>query len=115
MNEFLNYKFENFVKSLSPHADKNYSLWAATKYLKRPKQLKFPIKKADNTWAETDLEKAERLADHFEMAFQPHNDIAAPSSDSENESSTDNRDSEPHSLREVSSLKTRKSRKIPPV
>ncbi|CAH0767816.1 unnamed protein product, partial [Bemisia tabaci] len=49
------------------------------------------------------------------MAFQPHNDIAAPSSDSENESSTDNPDSEPHSRREVSSLKTRKSRNIPPV
>lgn len=70
---FLNNKFERFLLSLSDKKDKDYTLWAATKYLKRPKQLNFPIKKKDGTWAETDKDKAEILADHFENTFKPHN------------------------------------------
>ena len=97
---------------MSPSADKNYSLWAATKYLKRPKQLKFPISKPDNTWANTDAEKAEVLADHFEAAFQPHKDLETLS---DSDVSTGSSDSDLQNEGEVSTLKPRKIKKIPPV
>lgn len=75
MKEFLNFNCEKFINSLSPTANKNYWLWAATKYLKKPKQLKFPISEPDKTWANTDAEKAEIFADHFKTAIQPHRDL----------------------------------------
>ena len=47
-------------------------MWKATKYLKRPAQLKFPIMRDDGSWASTNQEKAEVVADHFENVFQPN-------------------------------------------
>lgn len=68
-------KFEKFVKALSPSKDNDYSLWKATKYLKRPAQSRLPIRKGDGSWANTSQEKADLLANHFENVFQPNEGV----------------------------------------
>lgn len=72
LSKYKNEKFENFIKSLSPKKEHDYSLWKATKYLKRPAQLKLPIRKSDGSWAVSSQDKANLLADHYQKVFQPH-------------------------------------------
>lgn len=54
-------------------ADKSidYSLWKATKGLKRPKTQAAPIRKDNNEWARSDKEKADVFANQLERTFQP--------------------------------------------
>lgn len=65
-------KFENFVKNLSPNKHHDYSLWKATKYLKKPYQTSWPLRDKDDKWAISGQEKANVLAKHYEKVFQPH-------------------------------------------
>ena len=51
INEHNNNEFTKFIEILSAHENSNYSLWKATKKIKRPKKLVPAIRKADNTWA----------------------------------------------------------------
>lgn len=64
--------FQEHLSNLSPYADHDYSLWKATKYMKRPKQSIPPIKKSDGTWAREEQEKAEAFAEHLFHVFKPH-------------------------------------------
>lgn len=67
-----NEKFQDFTSKLSPTEASDYSLWKATKYLKRPQMLLPPIMKQDGTWAKSAKEKAETFASHYEEVFKPH-------------------------------------------
>lgn len=66
--------FENYLNSLSPEADSDYSLWKATRRFKRPIVHVPPIRNAQNLWARKNSEKAELFAEHLASVFQP-NDI----------------------------------------
>jgi hypothetical protein len=63
--------FEDRLANLSADADKDYSLWKATRRLKRPIQQVPPLK-YNGRWLRRDEEKAELFAEHLESVFQPH-------------------------------------------
>lgn len=71
LREITNKKFHDYINSLSPNSENDYSLWKATKKLKRPKQTHPPIRKADGSWARSEKEKATRFAEHLFSVFQP--------------------------------------------
>jgi len=67
-----NQGIQRYLSELSPSAETNYSLWKATKRLKRP-QIQFsPIRKQDGRWARSDEEKAEVFAEHLSKVFESH-------------------------------------------
>ena len=72
LSDYRNEQFEKFISNLSAREESDYTLWKATKYLKRPFQISFPIKKMDGGWASNSQEKANTLADHLEQVFQPN-------------------------------------------
>lgn len=63
--------FEEYTRGLSATEITDYSLWKATKYLKRPKQYSPPLKNIDGSWAKSSNEKASAFAKHFLTVFQP--------------------------------------------
>lgn len=63
--------FEHFLENLTPTIDTNYSLWKATRNLKRPRQQASPIKTEEGKWLRSDQEKADAFAEHLERVFQP--------------------------------------------
>lgn len=64
--------FKNYISELSSSKDTNYSLWKATKSLKRPQQHQPPIRLNDGEWARSDSDKAKAFANHLEGVFAPH-------------------------------------------
>ncbi|KAL4097373.1 hypothetical protein QTP88_022162 [Uroleucon formosanum] len=64
-----NQSYNNYVESLTT---KNSSLWKATKSLLRLNQPTPPLRNEDNSWAPTDIDKANILAQHLENSFSPH-------------------------------------------
>lgn len=72
LDKFRNEKFEKFITSLGAREIDDYSLWKATKYLKRPAQLSFPIRNSEGGWASNSQEKADVIAKHLENTFQPN-------------------------------------------
>ncbi|KAL0107445.1 hypothetical protein PUN28_015783 [Cardiocondyla obscurior] len=66
-NENINF----YLKNLTNSKESEYSLWKATRKLKRPKIYNPPIRRSDNTWARDNRSKAEAFADHLEKTFQP--------------------------------------------
>ena len=69
-----------YLQDLTDDASTDYSLWKATKRLKRPVRSIPPLRKLDRTWAKDDKEKADVFAAHLERTFQPHGErmLAAP-------------------------------------
>ena len=57
-----------YLQNLTADKSTEYSLWKATK---RPKMQATPIKKDNDEWARSDMEKAEIFADLLERTFQP--------------------------------------------
>ena len=49
-----------------------YSLWKATKKLKRPKTVSPPLRQTNGCWARSDEEKCATFAEHLKDVFQPH-------------------------------------------
>lgn len=70
--ELKNAYFQEKLTNLTPSPRSDYSLWKATRYLKRPKLTFSPIRKPDGNWARSSKERAEVFAAHFEKIFQPH-------------------------------------------
>lgn len=66
-NETVN----RYLSVLNDQKDTEYSLWKATKALKRPKNHTAPIRNDDGTWARSDKQKADLFAKHLEETFQP--------------------------------------------
>ncbi|CAG7733752.1 unnamed protein product, partial [Allacma fusca] len=73
IKDFNQSNFSRYLEELSPNADKEYSLWKATKRLKRPVVRNSPLKNEFNQWIRRDEEKAELFAEHLFRTFQPHN------------------------------------------
>lgn len=72
LSKYRNDKFETFISKLGAREIDDYSLWKATKYLKRPAQLSFPISTGNDEWATNSQEKADILANHLENTFKPN-------------------------------------------
>ncbi|KAL7296992.1 hypothetical protein TKK_0009427 [Trichogramma kaykai] len=68
LREDKNLKIENYLRNLSPTETSDYSLWKATKFLKRPQPFIPPIK-SGNEWARSDEKKAAVFADHLSGVF----------------------------------------------
>lgn len=66
----------NYLQKLTDTKESNYSLWRATKKLKRPTTHSAPIKRDNGTWAKSDKEKADLFADHLAQIFSPNNTIS---------------------------------------
>ena len=64
-----NETFNKHLSELSPYKSTDYSLWKSTKRLKRPIVQKPPLRKANNQWAKTNLEKAELFSKHLNSIF----------------------------------------------
>lgn len=56
-----NQGIQEYLESLTPTEATEYSLWKATRRLKRPLQHNPPIKNEDNTWARNDKGKSYRF------------------------------------------------------
>jgi hypothetical protein len=65
-----NTSFEQYITSLSKD---DYTIWKATKKFKQS-QISIPtIRKADRSWAKSDLEKVESFAEYVSQVFTPLN------------------------------------------
>lgn len=71
LNELKNKSIQDHLENLTPTETTNYSLWRATKKLKKTISFLPPIKKPDGNWARSDEEKAVTFAEHFTKVFQP--------------------------------------------
>jgi hypothetical protein len=61
-----------FLTEVTPGSSTEYSLWKATKYLKRPIAEVPPIRKPDGILASKKLEKTSKFAQHLEKRFHPN-------------------------------------------
>ncbi|KAL7290805.1 hypothetical protein TKK_0015548 [Trichogramma kaykai] len=73
----------NFLKNLTADKNTNYSLWKATKHLKRPKQHIPPLYNPNNSWARTPMDKANLFASHLKETFTPHDRMVAEEKENE--------------------------------
>lgn len=62
---------QKYLEELSPTVYTDYSLWKATKKIKRPQLQYPPIRLHNGNWARSDTEKAEAFAMHLEEVFTP--------------------------------------------
>jgi hypothetical protein len=72
---------QTFLQGLTPSASTDYSLWTATKRLKRVTAPSLPLRTPQGTWARSNLEKAQAFADHLASVFQPHPPGTDPAAD----------------------------------
>jgi hypothetical protein len=61
-----------YLNELTSDNNTDYSLWKATKKIKRPVMQIPPIRKTDGKWARNNEQKAQRFSEHLEHIFQPH-------------------------------------------
>lgn len=74
---------EHYLKGLSATEATDYSLWKATRKLKRPQISNPPIRKENGAWAKSNAEKAELFANHLEKVFTPNPGEKGPEKDRE--------------------------------
>lgn len=70
IKEVKNKSINSYLTSLTGEKDTEYSLWRATKSLKRPKIHIPPIKKDDGTWAQSDKQNVDLFAEYLQEIFQ---------------------------------------------
>lgn len=63
--------YANYTRSLTRD---NKSLWTATKKLLSYKETAAPIRRPDNSWARSDIDKVTIFAQHLSKTFTPHED-----------------------------------------
>lgn len=68
---YKNKSIGEFLENLSPSANDDYSLWKATKFLKRPQKRFSPIKDSAGDWCKTDNQKCIAFAEHLKETFKP--------------------------------------------
>lgn len=61
-----------YLRELTDDSSTDYSLWKATRRLKRPIMHIPPIRQQNGEWARNDEQKAARFAEHLEETFQPN-------------------------------------------
>ncbi|KAH9642062.1 hypothetical protein HF086_015183, partial [Spodoptera exigua] len=71
IKELQNENLQSYLANITHTSDTNYSLWKATKNLKRPKQQVTPLRTKTGSWARSDSEKANTYADHLHKVFEP--------------------------------------------
>jgi hypothetical protein len=64
---------QTYLESLTATEATEYSLWQATKRLKRPQTPIPPLRTGGGEWAKSDTQKANVLAEHFANIFKPYN------------------------------------------
>lgn len=64
--------FSNYTANLSPNESTDYSLWKATRGMKRTNIPIPPISKSDGTWARSHVEKSEVFVNHLAAVFTPN-------------------------------------------
>lgn len=62
----------SYLSTITPYESTNYSLWKATKKIKRPITQIPTIKRKDGSWARDSKAKAETFSDHLADIFQPN-------------------------------------------
>jgi hypothetical protein len=67
-----NDRVQSYLQEFQPTAAADYSLWKATKPLKRITQPSPSIRTPLGTWASSNSDKAHAFAHHLEEVFQPH-------------------------------------------
>ncbi|GBP64657.1 Probable RNA-directed DNA polymerase from transposon X-element [Eumeta japonica] len=72
LNNDRNVRFQAYLESLDPTAATDYSLWKATKKIKRPTVNSPPLRKPDGSWARSDHERVDAFAEHLTNVFKPH-------------------------------------------
>lgn len=70
IQQIKNDSINTYLNELTDDRNTDYSLWKATKYLKRPIMQVPPIQQEDGKWARNNEQKAKRFADHLEKTFQ---------------------------------------------
>ena len=63
---------------MSPSADSNYSLWKASRKLRRPPQIIPPIRCPQGGWARSPIEKANLFVNYLSNVFKPHSSNTTP-------------------------------------
>jgi hypothetical protein len=71
LHDLKNEGIQDYLKGLTPIEVADYSLWKATRKMKRPQRHIPPIGINHNTWARTDKQKSAAFAEHFASVFQP--------------------------------------------
>lgn len=61
-----------YLEKLTSDKNTDYSLWKATKNIKKPTVQIPPIKEENGTWAISNEQKAKRFAEHLEGIFRPN-------------------------------------------
>jgi hypothetical protein len=72
LNSYKQQAIQTYLESLTPTEATDYSLWKANKRLQRPQTPIPPLRTPGGEWAKSDIQKFNKLADHFEHVFQPH-------------------------------------------
>lgn len=74
--QFKNDSFHLYLESLSPSKDSDYSLWKATRKIRRPLNSNPPLKADLGEWVRDDYNKANLFASYMESVFQPNEIIS---------------------------------------
>lgn len=72
IREHNNESFNHFITSLGVTKDTDYSLWKVTRSMQKPPGYTAPLRRPNNTWARSDLDRAETYAEHLQQTFQPN-------------------------------------------
>lgn len=72
---FRDMELRQHLLSLTTDKSTDYSLWKATKGVKRPVPRNYPIRKDDSSWAKTNMEKAQIFSEHMENVFSNNNEV----------------------------------------
>jgi hypothetical protein len=72
IQEAKNESRNSYLRELTNEKETDYSLWKATKRMKRPVVHIPPIRKEDGSWARNDEQNAELCADYLEQIFKPN-------------------------------------------
>jgi len=66
-----NQGIQEYLENLTSTEATDYSLWKATKKLRRSQQHNPPIKTSENNWARSNKEKADIFSKHLKNVFKP--------------------------------------------
>ena len=76
LNDKKNEDMQSYLKGLDATSATAYSLWKATKNLKRPVPNQPPLRRENNEWAASDEEKAVTFAEHLKHVFVPNPELS---------------------------------------
>lgn len=68
---------QHYLSELTATGATDYSLWKATRKLKRPTLACPPIRLPDGNWARSDADKADIFAQHLNKVFKPNEQIGS--------------------------------------